>query len=243
MNLSVITVYKFGDIQELSETIASVQSQKSCVYEHLLVLSSAVEEYVRSSIPILNNTKLILNKDTSLYNAMNIGLDAVTGDAVIFLNGGDVFASDSSVSYILNEIGSFSCLLMRTNQRYMNDTYTRPSLRNLDSLKHSPAHQGFVATVNAIGDRRFDENRKISADHYWMLDLMSRHDYLLSEKVVSTFVLGGVSNAPSVKTVRYRFQESGFRRGVKELLKLLIRRIVGLRIYYFLLLNWKCDRN
>ena len=48
--------------------------------------------------------KICSGKDNGLYNAMNKGVDLCSGDYVLFLNSGDVFADQDAVSDVVASI-------------------------------------------------------------------------------------------------------------------------------------------
>lgn len=239
--LSVVTIFKFGSISELDVTVSSVRNQGCTDVEHILVLSDVVDEdfiYCRFNN---SNNKLILNNDSSLYNAMNIGLQIATGDYIIFLNGGDSFFDCNSVKNILNLAKPTRCLAFRSLQYFDSSSFVRPSIANLCDLRLFPAHQAFIAPLPAAKSVLFDEERLISADFVWMNILISKYGIYISPLIISRFALGGISNFPTVKTVALKFQEIGTMSGLSELIKLLIRVLLGPKKFYKIILQGKCD--
>jgi len=235
LKLSVVTVYKFGAIEELKKTYNSILRQSYKPYELIMVLSEV--ENVADVKKEFNGdfVKFIINKDCSLYNAMNIGLMACNGGAVIFLNGGDEFKDAESVALINRHFKDGRCLAMRTIQENQGDFYVRPSLRYLNELVLSPAHQGFVAPLPDAKKKLYSEIKKISSDVYWMRELMERCGVNICSDVVSKFQLGGVSNLPSINTVIIRYQEAGMKRATKEIIKYLSCCLLGRKYYYRLI--------
>ena len=98
LRLSVITVYKMGNLSELLKTYHSVYCQTFKPYEYIIVVSGVKETKNFKSNFKQDFVRFIINSDKSLYNAMNIGCNASCGNAVVFLNGGDTFYGSNSIN-------------------------------------------------------------------------------------------------------------------------------------------------
>ncbi|MDO9475571.1 MAG: hypothetical protein Q7L07_02575, partial [Pseudohongiella sp.] len=147
----------------------SIESQSDQLYEHILVVSGVIDEGSFRSQYAAPNRVLILNEDKSLYHAMNLGLNVVSGEFVFFLNGGDEFTGSDSLGIILNNCKYNSCLLVRTAQYFGSDCYVRPKLNQLDRMKQFPAHQGFISpSVIAKKYKYIDSKYAIGSDTIWM---------------------------------------------------------------------------
>ncbi|MDO9478182.1 MAG: hypothetical protein Q7L07_15855, partial [Pseudohongiella sp.] len=59
--------------------------------------------------------------------------------------------------------------------------------------------------------------------------------------ILVKFSLGGVSNAPSVSTCKRRYNESGSRRLLLEILKLALYNFLGAKYYYRLIFHFKYE--
>jgi len=242
-SLSVITVFKIGQLFELENTVSSVRSQTVPPHEHILVVSG-VNNPVDFEIKFANNfTKLIINKDLSIYNAMNIGLARSTGDALIFLNGGDCFVDCTSIEKIIKNYVSGRCLAMRAVQVYADDFYVRPALRRLSDLKKWPNHQAFIAAGVPARQVKFDELKTISSDMEWMRGLIDRCGVKLNHEVISKFALGGISNMPTISTTKARLLEGGYFQAFLEFVKFIIRVLFGKKNYYRIVLSYKNDKS
>lgn len=241
IKLSIVTVFKFGEIGDLERTMASVQKQKHKPYQHTIVISGVQDFNEITHGQNKNYEEFIVNKDRSIYDAMNIGLENSKGDAVIFLNGGDEFYSNRAIEIISSSYRSGLCLAMRTIQHYDGDIYVRPSSSRMEDLSRYPSHQAFVAPLPIAKCIHFNESKIISADYYWMKELVEHCGIVISDEILSVFALGGISNYPTLKTVKLRLCESGLRRSFIEFIKLLGRLTLGNRNYYRALLQYKTD--
>lgn len=232
--LTVITV-NYGNLEDLEKTIISVDSQTNKNFEHIIVASGLVEsscERIESKYKNKNRT-FIFNKDSSLYNAMNLGLKKATRSHVIFMNGGDVFFDERSISEIINNLEENTCLVFRTIQIWKEDFYIRPKENKLSILEINPAHQGFVAPITSK-KIFFLESGAINDDTIWMRTYLKKFNYKVSPTIIAKFHLGGRSNYPTIKTVLARRKE-GLTESIKEIIKLIMRFSLKDKFYYSIL--------
>ena len=86
--LSIVTIHK-GPISDLKKTLDSVIKQEIFPFEQIVITPKLptyfINRYNKSFL------KFLVGKDKSIYNAMNKGLQQITGNNVIFLNSGDEF--------------------------------------------------------------------------------------------------------------------------------------------------------
>jgi glycosyltransferase involved in cell wall biosynthesis len=234
MKLSIVTIFRLGEISELIKTLNSVKKQTCQPYQHLLVISNINDENEFKELLDYDSGLFIINQDRSLYNAMNIGLHHADGDAVYFLNGGDQLHSINAIKIIIEKMKpGVDCLLFRTIQYYKNDGYIRPKLNRIHTLKVFPAHQGFVAKLEVAKQYKFkDSVYAINADLLWMRNIINELPVVICPEIIAIFSLGGVSNLPSLSTCKMRIVDSGFGKGIKELCKLILYKILKGRQYY-----------
>jgi glycosyltransferase involved in cell wall biosynthesis len=92
MKLSIITVC-YNSAQTIEDTLCSVAAQTWSDIEHIIVDGGsrdgtlAIVERHRKSL-----SKVISEPDHGIYDAMNKGVHAATGDVIGFLNADDVYA-------------------------------------------------------------------------------------------------------------------------------------------------------
>ena len=113
MKISVITV-TYNCIGSIEKTIQSVLNQSYENIEYIICdgdshdgTNSVIKKY-SSKI-----AKYVSEPDSGIYNAMNKALDLATDDAVIFLNSGDVFASDDSIYNAVRQFDDVDVLICK----------------------------------------------------------------------------------------------------------------------------------
>ena len=100
--ISVITV-TFNAAATLENTILSVIHQSYPNVEYVIIdgdSSDGTKQIIKKYEPFLGN--YISEKDNGIYDAMNKGIKACTGDWIIFLGADDVFYNNTIVHKIFN---------------------------------------------------------------------------------------------------------------------------------------------
>lgn len=104
--ISIITV-NYNDKIGLNKTIQSVVNQNFEDFEFIIIDGGSTD----GSLDTIEQNKSKINywvseKDNGVFNAMNKGIKAANGEFVIFMNGGDCFASDTILSEVSSELNS-----------------------------------------------------------------------------------------------------------------------------------------
>ena len=98
--LSVITIV-YNNVKHIERTIFSVVNQTYPNIEYIVVDGKSTD----GTLQIIERyktriAKIISEKDEGIYDAMNKGLAAATGDYVIFMNSGDEFYKTDTVERV-----------------------------------------------------------------------------------------------------------------------------------------------
>ncbi len=98
MKISVITINR-NDASGLEKTIRSVTAQEYSDVEYIVIDGASTD----GSVDVIHAhaqhiTDWHSEPDTGIYNAMNKGIAKATGDWLIFMNAGDVFAGNEVLS-------------------------------------------------------------------------------------------------------------------------------------------------
>jgi len=102
--ISIITV-NYNDKLGLEKTIKSVANQTCKDFEFIVIdggSSDGSKELIEQNKDSIHYW--ISEKDSGVFNAMNKGIKAATGDFVIFMNGGDCFNDDSVLENVLPDL-------------------------------------------------------------------------------------------------------------------------------------------
>lgn len=104
MKISIITIC-FNAAADLENTVASVRSQKYKDYEYIVVdggSNDGTVEVINKSLDVI--TKWVSEPDKGIYDAMNKGINMASGDWVIMMNAGDVFADSDVLQNVFSHV-------------------------------------------------------------------------------------------------------------------------------------------
>lgn len=235
--LSIITI-AFNNLSELMLTLDSIEVQRGS-FQNILVLSGfskndqnfIEKKYMRSY------REIYWDIDTSLFNAMNIGIKKATGDYILFLNAGDSFIDNKSMDFINKYLqnNNEKCCSFKTYQVYNNIKIVRENLPIQkfflrSGLRTLPPHQGFVAPNHK--KIFFNENLKVSADNDWMKNNIAKYGIIYKSEVIVDFKLGGQSTYPTMSIIFIKLKHEKFIRFIIECIKFIYSLFVSREIYF-----------
>jgi hypothetical protein len=232
--VAIITVHKDFD-DDLLKTIKSVSSQKVKPDLHLIVakkINKSLKKKIKNKY-----TKIIVGKDKSLWNAMNIGLKKTSKYHVIFINSGDELIYFVSIALIKSAIKKCKdkCLIFKNLNIYDEMVFDiKKFFFNKDN--YSP-HPSFVRPPSS--KFFFNEKIFISSDAVWINQNINFFGTIKIYKNLSMHYLGGQSSKPTFISTKHQFALS-FLDGLKELIKLILLKIFSQKFYYILIYFYKC---
>lgn len=157
-----IIVVTYNNAEGLRETLQSIRRLE---YEdkEVIVVDGASKDETHA---IINDNKDIINiaiseKDTGIYNAMNKGIKQVTGDYVVFMNAGDLFASKD----VLNIVSNYDGDIILGGETYGGKVrMVKEKMTLYDILSIGLNHQAVYYRRPIIQKYGFDESYKLIAD-------------------------------------------------------------------------------
>lgn len=236
-NITVITIHK-GNLKNLRETCISINNQ--ILKPHSVIVVASGVSLSKLNLPKKINYKFILNKDKSIYNAMNLAIENLDiNNHFIFLNSGDVF-NNNLVLYRVNKYLKLNtCLVGKVNLKYKK-IFFKIKKRYYKKINYLP-HAGFICPpINSLHRNKkkikFNEKFKIDADGYWMRKIIFLNKYrtIRINETISIHALGGVSTNPTIKSIKQFWASNKFS-FIKEVLKYLIRTFLPNKAYYFVI--------
>ena len=235
IKLSIVVV-SYNNLVELRNTLISINLQNKLNKDNaeVIVIASGYssEEELIKQIKIMP-IQLHFNKDTSLYNAMNLGIEHSSGSHVLFLNSGDKFYSRDSFYKAFRMLQKNKILIGKSIQNYKDDSYIRPSDDDLN-IRKKISHQSFFAPIckNKI---LYDESISISSDSKWIKDYLDQHESIITTEIISKFELGGISNSISIQKVVMLAKNHNYINALRELLKYILFFWISNRLRYRIL--------
>ena len=206
MRLSVITVC-FNSAATIADTLSSVAAQEGVEIEHIVVDGASTDgtlDAIRSHpwTPAL----VISEPDRGIYDAMNKGIAAATGEAVGFLNADDVFASSTALRSIAQALDHPATDAVYGDLVYVRENDLGAVVRYWRSGPFRPgaSASGWAAPHPTFYVRRrlleqhggFDLRFKVAGDAELIMRLLERHRIRVRylPEVLVRMRVGGVSN-------------------------------------------------
>jgi len=210
--LSVITIV-YNNVRDIERTMLSVLNQTYPHIEYIVVDGKSTDgtlqviEKHRSGI-----AKLISEKDEGIYDAMNKGLAAATGDYVIFMNSGDEFYSPETVVQVFATVADADIYYGETEM--VND-----ERESLGQRRHKAPEKftwrgfryGMSISHQAIYIRRsltepYDRQYQLSADIDWIIRAAKKAKTIINvHQYVARYLVGGMSKTKHRQSLKERF--------------------------------------
>lgn len=185
MKVSVITVC-YNSAATLARALQSVTDQDWPQVEHI-VIDGASKDGTQAIIERFRPrlAHVVIEPDDGIYDAMNKGLDRVSGDIVCFLNADDQYAHPQVLSLVaaqmrqldldalMGDVGFFRAQEpMRMVRRYRSDRF-HPSRLAWGWMPAHPALFLSRAVVQRVGS--FKTNYRIAGDFEYIVRAFHNH--------------------------------------------------------------------
>jgi len=200
MKITIVSVV-LNAKNNIGETIQSILSQTYKDIEYIIIDGESND----GTIDILKKyeskiTKLLIEKDNGLYDAMNKALEISTGDFLIFMNSGDSFVTSYIIEGVVNSIKINNAIY------YGNVILLNPLKKNASFFggyfgKHrlcfkNICHQSVFYPNSVYKTHKYDLTYKIFADYMYNITLKAEKVHFIHLKtIISFFELGGLSDA------------------------------------------------
>ncbi len=161
--ISIITITK-DNLTGLTRTAKNIQVQTFKDYEWIIVdglSKDGTAEYLET----LEGARIIRGKDDGIYDAMNKGIDAATGDYLIFMNAGDVFGDRFVLSTIAKALEENHPDFLYGDALEGEGYYKRAISHKKIAWGMITHHQAMVYRRDKIKKMRYDTSLKIAADY------------------------------------------------------------------------------
>ncbi len=173
IKVSIVTVtYNCENIVE--DTILSIINQDYNNVEWIVVDGQSTDSTLQIFDKYKSNiSKIISEPDKGIYDAMNKGIDLVTGDYVHFMNAGDVFVNNQILSTIFNNeennsmdviFGDAIAQFNGFNKIFKGEMPNRSDIMNFN-------HQAVFVRTKWMKKIKFDLKFKICADRNFFTKL------------------------------------------------------------------------
>jgi glycosyltransferase involved in cell wall biosynthesis len=207
LKISIITVV-WNNKNTIRDAIDSVLNQTYKNIEYIIIDGASTDgtvEIVKSYDDKI--TKFISEPDKGLYDAMNKGISASSGEIVGILNSDDFYKDKFVVEKIVNEFNKTQCDSVYADLIYIKPDNIEKTVRYYDSSYFSPekfaygwmpAHPTFFVKKNIYEKYGvFKTDYKIAADYELLVRFLSKNKvtYSYIKEPIVKMRLGGASTS------------------------------------------------
>jgi glycosyltransferase involved in cell wall biosynthesis len=184
VRISVITV-TYNSSATIKDTLESVKGQAYPEVEHIIVDGLSTDETLGIVSGYSHVSKVISEKDAGIYDAMNKGVLASTGDVVGILNSDDFYYGNDVLSKVAAVFNEKKCDALYGDLQYVDQKNLAKVIRHWEAGKYSadafkwgwmPPHPTFFVRRELYEKwGRFNTQFRTAADYELMLRFIHKH--------------------------------------------------------------------
>ncbi len=211
--ISIITVVFNGE-KHIGRTIESVLGQSYKELEYIIIDGKSTDRTLELIRGYKGIHKVVSEPDKGLYDAMNKGLEAASGDYVWFLNSGDQIFSKDTVETLVAELTGTpdiiygGTMIIDEAENEVGDRRLKPPVQ----LSWKSFRQGMVVCHQSILVKRagaplYNLDYRLSADIDWAIRAAKEATQIHnSNLVLSRFMEGGLTDHNIKAGLKERFK-------------------------------------
>jgi glycosyltransferase involved in cell wall biosynthesis len=214
MKVSIITIC-YNSAATIEDTIKSVCAQDYPDVEYIIVDGASKDR----TLEIVGQYKsriarVISEKDKGIYDAMNKGIQAATGDVIGILNSDDYYADERVISDVVKTFTESACDGLYADLIYVNREKKNKVVRRWIAGKYRagmflngwmPPHPTFFVKRHLYHELGlYDLSLRSAADYELMLRFIHRHHINLAylPRIITHMRTGGQSNVSLRNRIR-----------------------------------------
>lgn len=218
VKFTVVTVV-FNAEKVIGKTIESVLEQTYAPYEYLIIDGKSIDNTLRIVSEYKSvfaekgiSLRIISEKDTGIYNAMNKGVRAAEGEFVSFLNAGDWYEKDAlqNINDFYQEEGfdlTYGGLHYINPNGTVTNKMSKDDTSGIVTSRHWN-HPSMFMRTELYKKYGFNEKFRTYADFDLYLKIRKKGLKIrVIDKVITNFVADGVSTNTNIKKVLERAGE------------------------------------
>jgi glycosyltransferase len=217
MKVSIITA-TYNSASSIKTAIDSVLSQTHHNLEYLIIDGASIDDTLALAASYHDpRIRILSESDSGIYDALNKGISAATGDVIGFVHSDDLLAGTTVVEELVAHLadgadGVYGDLLYvekEDTSKVIRYWKSRPFYRKLLSRGWMPAHPTlFLKSEVYQKHGNFSVQYQIAADYDLMLRIFSDSslNFAYLPKVITKMRVGGASNR-SLKSLLVKSKE------------------------------------
>jgi glycosyltransferase involved in cell wall biosynthesis len=197
--LSIVTIC-FRNPADLHRTLATLTDMPADV--EILVIDGSPDDSCAKIVAGFQGVRHLQQRDDGKYDAMNKGIEAANGDALLFLNSGDELASAPALIRLLERHGAqlsetivYGDCKHRTAGRDIHVKAPLPEGENL-RLGRLPSHQSTLIPRGYHRNHLYDATMFFAADTQFLKRAYRELPAIHFPEAIGIFEHGGASTSP-----------------------------------------------
>jgi glycosyltransferase len=218
MKISIITT-TFNSAATIRDTLECISRQDYGDVEHIIVDGGSTDDTLAIVHGFPHVQKIISEKDEGIYDAMNKGIAACTGEVIGILNSDDIYADREVLSLIAATFGRAGIMACYADLQFVQRDDVGKVVRTWKAGSYTrrsfyygwmPPHPTFFVR-REVYDRAgvFNNNLQSAADYELMLRILLKHEipaYYIN-KVIIKMRVGGMSTASFRNRIKANMQD------------------------------------
>ena len=194
-----IIVVSLNTKKDFLKTYKSIINQKFKSFEIIVIDGKSNDGTIDSIKKYSRNfSKIVIEKDKGIYDAMNKGTKYISGNWSIFLNSGDTFYNSQTL-FMLNKLISKNKYLDVIVGKNVIDAkikyLTNFEKISLDSQSSGFSHQSTIYKSDIFKFKKFNLKFKIAADYELVKYLIKKNKkFFYTKLIISSSKPGGISD-------------------------------------------------
>lgn len=205
MKLSVITACR-NSVNTIRETIDSVRSQSYPDIEHIICDGASTDGTIEAVESYNGMVKLIYGPDKGIYDAMNKGIRAATGDVIAILNSEDFYTNNQVIQKVVDKFQEHDADAVYGDLFYVDSDDTNKVIRYWKTGRFTQHKflDGWMMPHPALFMKKqlyerygyYRDEFQISGDYEMILRVFMRNPLVVRyvEEVLVKMRMGGASN-------------------------------------------------
>lgn len=207
--ISIITVV-YNGVKYLEETIQSVISQTYDNVEYIIIDGGSTD----GTVDIIKKYEdkidyWVSEKDKGIYDAMNKGIDAVSGEWINFMNAGDGFFDNDVLEklFVNNNLKNIDVIYGDHKVIYPNRKRIVKAGNIEDIWKGSQfCHQSTFVSANVHKANKFNLSNHIGADfEFFYILYKQKKNFKYINIIIANYSAGGLSDIKRVDSILGRW--------------------------------------
>lgn len=196
MLVSIVTIV-FNDVRNIERTIQSVVNQTYSPIEYIVIdggSNDGTTEVIKKYSEKID--VLITEKDKGIYDAMNKGIKAATGQWIAFMNSNDTFHSATTIEDVfMSNFDSYDVVYGNFSASNRNNIVIKPRLLNEFWVGMPFNHQATFVRTDLHKKEPFQLKYKVSAVYAFFFLLYTKQcSFKYLDITVADYDMTGISH-------------------------------------------------